>query len=124
MAVATVVINATSVPGHVKGTWTCDASPSATTIRCGFVPSVLMWWNVTDKDQIGIWSSGMAAATGMTTTTAAAAISANGITAVTGAPAPGASNAGTLPGTVPGFTIGTDAGVQEASKVFEFLAFR
>jgi hypothetical protein len=123
MAVATVVIASTAVPGHIKGSWTCDASPSATTIRCGFVPSVLMWWNVTDKDQIGIWSSGMAAATGMTTTTAAAAISANGITAVTGAVAASGST-GTPAQGVPGFTIGTDAGVQEASKVFEFLAFR
>lgn len=124
MAVATVVIAAQAVPGHIKGSWTCHSSPSATTIRCGFVPSFLMWWSVTDKDQIGMWSEGMAAATGITTTTAAAAISANGITAVTGAPAAGASDAGTLAGTVPGFIIGTDAGVQEASKVFEFIAFR
>jgi hypothetical protein len=120
MAVATVVITATSVPGHIKGKWTCDATPSATTIRCGFVPSVIMWWNVTDKDQVGIRSTGMADATAMTVTTAAAAVAANGITPVTG----GAATATPSTFSVPGFTIGTDASVQEASKVFEFIAFR
>jgi hypothetical protein len=123
MAVAVVVIEAQSVPGHIKGKWTCHASPSATTIRCGFIPSVIMWWNVTDKDQIGIWSNGMAAATGITTAAAAVAISANGITPVTGAAA-AAGDTGTPAQTVPGFIIGTDAGVQEASDVFEFIAFR
>jgi hypothetical protein len=123
MAVATVVLSPPAVSGYIKGKWTSASSVGATNIQCGFIPSVIIWWNVSDKDQVGVWSNGMAAGLGLKMDTAAAAISANGITAYTGAAA-ASGDTGTPAQAVPGFTIGTDASVQEASKVWEFIAFR
>lgn len=113
MAVATVVLSPTPFVGVVKFKYTCDASPSATNINLGFVPSFVIGWNVTDKDQFYMWSEGMANGTAMTTTTAAAAVASGGITPVA-----------QTDGTNHGFQIGTDASVQKASKVFEGFAIR
>lgn len=113
MAVATVVISPSFVPFLVKFKYTCDASPTATPINIGFVPSCVVLWNVTDKDVVTIWSEGMADATAITITTASAAVAANGVT-------PNAQTGGTNLG----FTVGTDVSVQEASKVFEGYALR
>ena len=123
MAVATVVYSPTTIAGHVKGKWTCHSSPSATDIYIGFIPSVLMWWNVSDKDVIGIWSPAMADATGISIAAAAAAIASAGITPFTRITTPASSGVTAVVGGT-GFTIGTDANVQEASDVFEFIAFR
>ena len=112
-AVATVVISPSFIPGVVFFKYTCDASPLATPINVGFVPSTVIVWNVTDKDTVTLWSSSMADATGITITTAAAAVSANGVT-------PNAQTGGTNLG----FTVGTDVSVQEASKVWEGVAIR
>lgn len=113
MAVATTVVYPSPWPGVVFFKYTCDASPSATSLNLGFVPKFAMGWNVTDKDQFWIWSSSMAAGTAMTTTTAAAAVASNGITAIQ-----------QTDGTNHGITLGTDAAIQEASKVFEGFAIR
>lgn len=112
-AVATVVLSPGPFPGVIKFKYTCDASPLATPINIGFVPSCVVLWNVTDKDVVTIWSEGMADATAITWGTAAAAVATNGIT-------PNAQTGGTNHG----FTVGTDASVQEASKVFEGYAIR
>jgi hypothetical protein len=112
-AVATVVISPSVIPGVVFFKYTCDASPLATPINIGFVPSVVVVWNVTDKDVVTLWSASMADATAITITTASAAVSTNGVT-------PNAQTGGTNMG----FTVGTDASVQEASKVFEGFAIR
>jgi hypothetical protein len=112
-AVATVVIAPTFAPFIVKFKYTCDASPLATPINIGFVPSAVILWNVTDKDVVTIWSEGMADATAITWGTAAVAVASNGIT-------PNAQTGGTNLG----FTVGTDNSVQEASKVFEGYAIR
>jgi hypothetical protein len=77
------------------------------------VPSIVEVWNVTDKDVYTIWSKDMADATAMTITAAAAAVAANGITPVAH-----------TDGTNLGFSVGTDASVQEASKTFAFRATR
>ena len=113
MAVATVTIRKSITPGFVTGKYVCDASPSATYIDCGFVPSIVEVWNVTDKDQYAIWSQDMADATCMKVDTAAAAVASNGITPVAH-----------TDGTHMGFQVGTDASVQEASKTFGFRAWR
>ena len=97
MAVATVVLSPTPFVGVVKFKYTCDASPSATNINLGFVPSLVVGWNVT----------------AMNITTAAAAIASGRITPVAQTDC-----------TNHGFQLGTDASVQEASKVFEGYAIR
>lgn len=97
----------------VTGKYVCDATPALTYIDCGFVPSYVRVWNVTDKDQFAEWSTDMADGTAMNTTTAAAAIASGGITPIA-----------QTNGTHMGFTVGTDASVQEASKTFGFMAFR
>lgn len=113
MAVATINhIKAGPWHGCVKFKYTCDASPSATNLNLGFVPSFVLLWNVTDKDVLTFWSEGMADATASTITTATAAVSSGGITPVA-----------QTDGTNHGILIGTDASVQEASKVFEGFAF-
>lgn len=113
MAVATVVLYPTPWEGVVFFKYTCDASPSATSLNLGFVPRFAMGWNVTDKDQMWVWSDGMTAAHVMNITTAAAAVTSNGITAIQ-----------QTDGTNHGLTIGTDAALQEASKVFQGFAVR
>lgn len=113
MAVATVVLSPSMIPGVVKFKYTCDSSPTATPINIGFVPSTVIVWNVTDKDVVTIWSEGMANATAITWGTAAAAVASGGITPIA-----------QTDGTNHGFQVGTDASVQEASKVFEGYAIR
>ena len=111
MAVAVVVLAPSFMPGVVKFKYTCDAAITATPINIGFVPSVVLVWNVTDKDVVTVWSEGMADGTAITWGTAAVAVASGGIT-----PNPQTG------GTNHGFTVGTDASVQETSKVFEGYA--
>ena len=113
MAVATVVLSPSFIPGVMKFKYTCDSSITATPINIGFVPSLVVLWNVTDKDVVTIWSEGMADGTAITWGTAAVAVASNGVT-------PNAQTGGTNHG----FTVGTDASVQENSKVFEGYAIR
>ena len=112
-AAPTVVVKPTSWPGVVKFKYTCDATPAAGPVNCGFVPGLVVLWNVTDKDVVTVWSEGMADATAITWGTAAAAVSSGGITPIA-----------QTDGTNHGFQVGTDTSVQEASKVFEGYAIR
>lgn len=114
MAVATVTLRP-SIAGaaFVTGKYVCDSSPTLTPINVGFVPSLVQVWNVTDKDVYSFWSEDMANATAITITTAATAVAANAITPIAH-----------TDGTNHGFSVGTDASVQEASKTFGFIAYR
>ncbi len=110
MAVGTVVY----YPGiqanvMVSGKLTCDSSPSATNVYCGFTPRKVVVTNATDKDVSLTWTSDMAAASGITD--AGAAVTSGGITSLEDS-------------TGMGFTIGTDASCQEASKVYTWEAYR
>lgn len=111
MAVAVVTIRAGISPAFVEGKYVCDASPSATNINVGFVPSRVEVINATDRDVSLVWTSDMADASGITD--AGAAVSSGGITPVAH-----------TDGTNHGFLIGTDASVQEASKTYTFRAYR
>lgn len=111
MAAATVTIRPSNSPSFVEGKYVCDASPSATYINVGFVPSRVLVINATDKDVSLMWTSDMADASGITD--AGAAVTSGGITPVA-----------QTDGTNHGFLVGTDASVQEASKTYSFIAFR
>ena len=95
----------------VTGKLVCDASPSATYIDLGFVPSKFVITNATDKDVSLTWTSDMADASGITD--AGAAVTSGGITPVA-----------QTDGTNHGFLVGTDASCQEASKTYTFRAYR
>ena len=111
MAVATVTIRPGINTAFVEGKYVCDASPSATNINVGFVPSRVEVVNATDKDVSLVWTSDMADASGITDS--GAAVTSGGITPVA-----------QTDGTNHGFLVGTDAAVQEASKTYTFRAFR
>lgn len=114
MAVGVVTLRP-GIPGSafVTGKYVCDASISLTYINIGFVPSMVQVWNVTDKDVVTIWSSDMADGTAITWGTAAVAVASGAITPVA-----------QTDGTNHGFSVGTDASVQENSKTFGFIAYR
>ncbi len=111
MAVGTVTYAPSISNASVSGTLTCDASPSATYVNCGFVPSRFYIVNATDKDVSLTWTSGMADASGITD--AGAAVTSGGITPIA-----------QTDGTNHGVLVGTDASCQEASKVYNWVAFR
>lgn len=111
MAVATVTIRPSISAAFVEGKYVCDASPSATPINVGFVPSRVEVINATDKDVSLVWTSDMADDSGITD--AGAAVTSGGITPL---PQTGGTNHG--------FQVGTDASVQEASKTYSFRAYR
>ena len=111
MAAGVVTIRPGIAPGIVTGRVVHDASPVATNVNIGFVPSYFKIWNSTDLDTSLEWTSDMAAATGITD--AGIAVATQGITAVQ-----------QTDGTNHGVLVGTDASCQEASKTFSFVAFR
>lgn len=111
MAVATVTIRPGINSAFVEGKYVCDASPSATNVNIGFVPSRVVVINATDNDVSCTWTKDMADATGITD--AGAAVASGGITPVA-----------QTDGTNHGFLVGTDASCQEASKTYTFIAYR
>lgn len=111
MAAGTVTIRASLPGGAVTGKIVHSASPSATNVNIGFVPSYFKIWNATDLDTSLEWTSDMADGTGITD--AGVAVASNGITPVA-----------QTDGTNHGVLVGTDASCQEASKTFGFVAFR
>jgi hypothetical protein len=123
MAAATVVLKDHVVgQGPTKGTYTCDATPSATYVPLGFTPSVVFYHSVTSSSPWGIWSEGMADGTALAMTTAAAAVATLGITPIKGETGEISSGDNTNARPTRGFIVGTN--VQTASEVFEFIAFR
>ncbi len=114
MAVATVTYRpAINQSAYVEGKYVCDSSPSLTYINCGFVPTRVELINVTDKDVWTVWTKDMADGTAMSVTTAAAAVASGAVTPIA-----------QTDGTNHGFSIGTDASVQEASKTWTWRAYR
>jgi len=113
MAVATVTVRSNVAVGIASGKYVCDSSLTLTPINIGFKPSFVKVWNITDQDVVTIWSEDMADGKAITWGTAAAAVASGAITPITHAD-----------GTNFGFSVGTDASVQEASKTFGFIAFR
>lgn len=111
MAVATVTLRPGISVGFVTGKYVCDSSPSTTNINVGFVPSMVKVTNATDTDVSCTWTADMANGTGITD--AGAAVASGGITPVAH-----------TDGTNHGFTVGTDASCQEASKTYNFIAYR
>jgi hypothetical protein len=111
MAVATVTIRPNISVACVEGKYVCDASPSLTYINVGFVPSMVTVWNASDKDTSLTWTKEMADDSGITD--AGAAVTSGGIIPVA-----------QTDGTNHGFSVGTDASCQEASKTFNFRAWR
>lgn len=114
MPVATYTIAIQQVaPGFIRGTYTCNATPAATNIYVGFAPSFILYWNETDGTNFGMWAPTVGAAKAITnvTTGGPTLLGTNGITALSDT-------------TGAGFTIGTGTGVQTASKVYGFIAFR
>ncbi len=112
MAVATVTLRPSiAVSSFVTGKYVCDGTPSASYINIGFVPSYVKVWNADDKDVSLEWSKDMADASGITD--AGAAVTSGGITPVA-----------QTDGTNHGFMVGTDASCQEASKTYNFIAYR
>ena len=93
----------------VEGKYAVHATPAATYIYCGFVPSRIEVQNATDEDAGGYWTADMAAGTGMDED--GTAIASNGFTTVEDS-------------TGQGFIVGTDTNLLEASKTYTFRAYR
>jgi hypothetical protein len=100
-------LSGTGLP-MVFGQYTCHATPAATDIILGFTPRAILAWNATDGTAWWLWSTTFANDTAMKNVAGTQTLLASG---------------GITP-LATGFTIGVGAGVQTASKVFEFLAFR
>lgn len=111
MAVATVTIRPGINSAFVEGKYVCDSSPSLSYINVGFVPSRVVVVNATDTDVSLTWTKDMANGTGITD--AGVAVASGGITPVA-----------QTDGTNHGFSVGTDASCQEASKTYSFIAYR
>lgn len=111
MAVGTVTLRPGLPGAPTTGKLVCDASPSATYIDLGFVPTYFKIWNATDGDVSLEWTPDMPDASGITD--AGANVSSQGITPVA-----------QTDGTHHGVLVGTDASCQEASKTYSFVAFR
>ncbi len=111
MGAATVTIRAGLPGGPVTGKYVCASTVSLSYINIGFVPSYVKVWNASDTDVSLEHTAEMAAANGIDD--AGAAVSSAGITLVQH-----------TDGTNHGFSVGTGATVQEASKTYNFVAFR
>lgn len=93
----------------VEGKYVVHATPAATNIYCGFVPTRFEVVSATDEDAGGSWTSDMAAGTGMDED--GTAIASNGFTTLEDS-------------TGQGITVGTDTNLLEASKTYTFRAYR
>ncbi len=100
-----------SAGNWVEGKYAVHATPEATNIYVGFVPTRVEVVNATDEDAGGSWTSDMANGTAMDED--GTAIASNGITPIQHTDPVGA-----------GFTVGTDANLLEASKTYTFRAYR
>src|SRR5574343_1408666 len=108
-AAATVTIRQGIGAGaFVSGKYVCDGTPAATYINVGFVPSMVQIYSASDNDVGLIWTADMGDGKGITD--AGAAVSSGGVTPVA-----------QTDGTNHGFSIGTDASVQEASKTYNLI---
>ena len=84
---------------------------AAINIQTGFTVNLLMVWNRTDGNLVGLWTPGVGAGKAIDIAAAAASNAADGFTAYAGAE--GVSSVG--------FTAGTDYSVN--AKVYDYAAF-
>lgn len=90
---------------HQSGSGTYTGTGAAQSVTLGYKPKLLIIINETDGDSVFFHIQGMTAATGVSIGAAAATIS---------------SQAVTLSDT--GFSLGTDASVNESAKSFRYFA--
>lgn len=87
----------------VAGSYT--GTGAAQTVTLGFKPTVIIAYNETDGDLLWFHIRGMADATAATVVAATAKVASQGCTL-----------------TNTGFTLGTDATINESAKVYKYLA--
>lgn len=104
MANATIIVNRPR--SFVVGTYA--GTTAAQNINIGFKPAALIFWNVTDQDDLNFWVNSEIT-TFMNVAAAAAKITA-AITAVDN-------------GTVCGFSLPSDSDANEDGKTYAFIAF-
>lgn len=92
-------------PFEVKAS-TYTGTGAALTVTLGFKPSYIRAFNQTDGDLVWEFINGMTAATAVTTVLATATVATQGCTL-----------------TDTGFTLGTDATINETGKVYCYVAF-
>jgi hypothetical protein len=111
MGAATVTIKAGLPGGPVMGKYVCASTVSLSYINIGFVPRMVKVINATDKDVSLTWTEDMTDGHGITD--AGVAVTSGGISPVA-----------QTNGTNHGFSVGTDASVQESAKTYSFIAWR
>ena len=125
-----VLTNITYDPSDTcfSATYTADAAPTASAVRCGFVPRHMVMQQTVGAPAAvnrAEWHDGMAASTAASwnaTSVPAIIAASNGFPILTGGAATPAANATKSAASGPGFTIGT--GVQTASIVYSIKAYK
>ena len=125
-----VLTNQTYDPSNTifSATYTADAAPTASTVRCGFVPRLIVMQQTVGAPAAvnrAEWHEGMTAATAAAwsaTSVPSIIAASNGFPILTGAEATPAANATNSQTNGAGFTVGT--GVQTASIVYSIKAFK
>ena len=108
--------------------YTADAAPTASAVRCGFVPRFILLQQVAGAPAAvnkAEWHDGATAGTAAAwsaTSVPSVIAASNGFVLLTGAEATPAANATNSPASGAGFTVGT--GVQTASIVYSIKAFK
>ena len=108
--------------------FTADAAPTASAIRCGFIPRYVVLQQVAGAPAAvnrAEWHDGSTAGTAAiwnATSVPSVVAASNGFVILTGGEATPAANATNGPASGAGFTLGT--GVQTASTVYSIKAFK
>lgn len=108
--------------------YTADAAPTASAVRCGFVPRFIVLQQIAGAPAAvnrAEWHDGSTAGTAAAwsaTSVPSVIAASNGFVILTGSEASPAAIATNGPATGPGFTLGT--GVQTASIVYSIKAFK
>jgi len=111
-----------------SATFTADGTPTASAVRCGFVPRFIVMQQTAGAPAAlnrSEWHDGMAAGTAANwnaTSVPAIIAASNGFVLLTGAEASPAAIATNSAAAGPGFTVGT--GIQTASIVYSLKAFK
>lgn len=114
MAAAVVTLKQQISPGIISGKYVTDGSPAATNVNLGFVPSRVDIFNATDGNQFCVWTAEMADGTCLKNNAGTQTkVGSGGITPVA-----------QTDGTNHGFLVGTDGGINTASKTYSFTAYR
>ena len=125
-----VLTNITYDPSDTcfSATYTADAAPTASAVRCGFVPRYIVLQQTVGAPAAlnrAEWHDGMPAGTAASwnaTSVPAIIAASNGFVLLTGGEAAPAANATNSAASGPGFTLGT--GVQTASIAYSLKAYK